>query len=233
VPYLRDVSVEEKAMLERYFKRGAIFRWQRPRNPMVPPDGSLVDKQTRSTPMTYIGTAADMGFSGHVDPTFDNAYRAAQGMTPGLVIRYKWLDYQAGRTVRTPIRTRPILTGPMSGCPIVRWTDAASGVTYVGHVGTIYGQPTVTQLVKQSIQPLLPATATGFSPANAWTQAAISANIVPGAPFASPEVCAFVTLNGDFYATVFYSVAGQSDAKYCGGSIRVTAAQGPALNALL
>lgn len=218
-------------MLETYFKRGAIFQWARPRNPIVPPDGTLVDSANPATVMTYIGTAADLGFGTHMEPAFTQGYRAANGMNPGMQVRYKWLDYQPGRTARIQIRNRNVLTGPMSGCPILRWQ--AGGITWVGHVGTIFGNAAVNALVRAAIQPQLPPTATGFNPAGAWPYGDLAANIIPGKPFGAAEVLAFVTSHGRFYATAFHSVSGKHDMKWCAGSRLVPPLQGAALTALL
>ena len=101
-------------MLERYFKKGNIFKWTRPPTTQVPLDGQVVDKVARTTPMSFVGTARDMGFGGMMDPT-------ATAVQSGKVINYRWLDYMPGRTAKVRIGNRNILTGPMSGCPIVRW----------------------------------------------------------------------------------------------------------------
>lgn len=153
-------------MLERYFKKGTIFKWTRPPTTQVPLDGIVADKVARTTPMTFIGTARDMGFDRMMDPTVTNLYLQQVGLRPGQPIKYRWLDYMPGRTAKVRIGNRNILTGPMSGCPIARWQ--AGGTNYVGHVGTLLGMPAKNLLVKQAFQAIAPPNTTGFNPAGAW-----------------------------------------------------------------
>ncbi|HLQ20617.1 MAG TPA: hypothetical protein VK146_16720 [Tabrizicola sp.] len=225
-------------MLEMYFKKGAVFEWTRPQTNIVPPDGALMDKQRRSTPMKFLGTIADMGFSSLMDAALPANYFSGVGLTPGTTIRYKWLDYAPGRTARVEIRTRDILTGPMSGCPILHWRQGAN--SYVGHVGTIFGNAPVNTLVKASIQPVLPATARGFNPAAPWPFAQISPMMGGKAMLSGPEILAYVTSGGVFYSTVFYALpnprSGMPDslsAKVCAGSVQCPPVMGAALQALL
>ncbi len=225
-------------MLERYFKKGAVFEWTRPQTNIVPPDGVLMDKQRRSTPMKFLGTAAEMGFSNLMDMTLPANYFSGIGLRPGTAIRYRWLDYAPGRTARVEIRARNILTGPMSGCPILHWRQGAN--TYVGHVGTIFGNAPVNALVKASIQPVLPQTAKGFNPAAPWTPGQIALMMGGNAKLSGPEILAFVTGGGLFYSTVFYALPdprpGMRDslsAKVCAGSVLCPPKMGPTLQALL
>jgi hypothetical protein len=223
-------------MLEKYFKKGAVFEWTRPQTIPVPPDGILMDRRQHSSPMTFIGTAAELGYSAMMDATLPANYFAGVGLTPGTAISYKWLEWAPGRTVRVPLRTRNVLTGPMSGCPILRWQQG--GQTYVGHVGTIFGNAPVNARVKASILPILPATATGFKPDFPVTT--LASMMTPPSPLSGPEVLAFVTRAGQFYTTVFFSLRnprpGMPDslsAKFCGGSILMPPLQGARLQALL
>ncbi len=212
-------------MLERYFKKGNIFKWTRPPTTQVPLDGQVVDKVARTTPMSFVGTARDMGFGGMMDPT-------ATAVQSGKVINYRWLDYMPGRTAKVRIGNRNILTGPMSGCPIVRWQ--AGGTNYVGHVGTLLGMPTQNLLVKQALLAVAPPNATGFNPAGAWTPTELMQIMrVPQSPFSGPQVLAFVTSRGRFYATAFYMVSGKYDFWFCAGSKRVPSLTGTALTGLL
>jgi hypothetical protein len=225
-------------MLEMYFKKGAVFEWTRPQTNIVPPDGALMDRQRHSTPMKFLGTVAELGFSSLLDTTLAPNYFSSIGLRPGMAIRYKWLDYAPGRTARVEMRTRDILTGPMSGCPILHWRQGAN--TYVGHVGTIYGNAPVNTLVKASIQPVLPHTARGFNPAAPWPYAQINLMMGGTARLSGPEVLAFVTTGGQFYSTVFYALpnprTGMPDslsAKVCAGSVLCPPQMGAALQALL
>lgn len=225
-------------MLERYFKKGAVFEWTRPQTNIVPPDGALMDKQRHSTPMKFLGTAAELGFSNLMDTTLPPNYFSGVGLRPGTTIQYKWLDYAPGRTARVELRTRNILTGPMSGCPILHWQQGAN--TYVGHVGTIFGNVAVNRLVKASIQPVLPPTAKGFNPAAPWPPGQIALMMGGNARLSGPEILAFVTSGGLFYSTVFYSLpnprSGMPDslsAKVCAGSALCPPVMGAALQALL
>lgn len=219
-------------MLERYFKKGTIFKWTRPPTTQVPLDGQIADKVVRTTPMTFIGTARDMGFGGMMDPAVTNLYLQQVGLQLNQRINYRWLDYMPGRTARVRIGRRNILTGPMSGCPIARWQAGAT--TYVGHVGTLLGMPIQNQLVKQAFQAVAPPNTTGFNPAGAWTPTELSQIMTaPGSPFSGPQILAFVTSRGHFYATAFFMVAGKYDRWYCAGSKLVAPLNGLALTALL
>ncbi len=219
-------------MLERYFKKGTIFKWTRPPTTQVPLDGIIADKVARTTPMTFIGTAGIMGFPGMMDPTVTPLYLQQVGLRPGQRITYRWLDYMPGRTAKVRIGRRNILTGPMSGCPIARWQ--AGGTTYVGHVGTLLGMPTENQLVKQAFQAVVSPNTTGFDPAGAWGPAELTQVMTtPSSPFSGPQILAFVTSRGRFYATVFFMVSHKYDHWYCAGSKLVAPLNGHALTALL
>jgi len=218
-------------MLEKYFKRGAIFRWTRPAINIVPPDGILADSQKVPTPMVFQGTTGDVAVRSAMDATLAPNYFATVGLAPGAPIRYKWCDYQPGRTARIAINKTNVLTGPMSGCKIVRWT--AGNTTYVGHVGTIHGMANVNTLVKGAIQPNFDAASTGFDPAAAWADQELTGNLGGPLEIGAMEVFAFVTARGKFFTTVFYTLGRSPDLKWCAGSREVPPTTGVAALALL
>lgn len=57
---------------------------------------------------------------------------------------FKWLPYYEG-DISATTQTCDVLTGPMSGCPLVRYLNA--GNIYVGHIGTVLGQVAVNAAV--------------------------------------------------------------------------------------
>lgn len=50
---------------------------------------------------------------------------------------FQWLSYSPGYLSYVSLNAYDVLTGPMSGCPIVLYKEGAH--TYVGHVGTVVG----------------------------------------------------------------------------------------------
>jgi len=64
---------------------------------------------------------------------------------PGKIHRnLKWLPYYEG-DISATTQTCDVLTGPMSGCPLVRYLHA--GQIHVGHIGTVLGQVAVNAAV--------------------------------------------------------------------------------------
>src|ERR1700761_2051975 len=122
-------------MIEKYFKLGVRFRWQKPNNVDGPRDGAIVDSLRPTSPLVYIGLGAV------VDPMLMHTHVSTIGLQMNTPIQHKWLDYTPGRTARVAMGPYDVLTGFMSGCIIARWTDR--GVNYVGHVGTVEENPAV------------------------------------------------------------------------------------------
>jgi hypothetical protein len=129
-------------MIEKYFRDGIRFKWNAPAALHQPMDGSVVDNTGTTSPMIYDGLESQL-----IDPHLRIFNVSTIGLTMRMHIQHVWLDYSLGRTSKCPIGPYDILTGFMSGCFIVRWTDR--GVRYVGHVGTIdKAQPTATLVNK-------------------------------------------------------------------------------------
>ncbi len=185
-------------MIEKYFVPGARFKWTIPAPVYQAMDGSIVDSQTASPQMTYDGLD-DQFLAGSMYGGLPNV--SAFGLRKGMQIQYQWLDYNLGRTARQPMGPYDVITGPMSGCLITRWTD--KGINYAGHVGTVDDRPAENKTVKSTYARDLAANATGFNPAAAITfgDASVLQRRFRVAP--SAKVCALVTTSGNFYALLF------------------------------
>lgn len=192
-------------MIEQYFRPGVRFLWTKPNDAVGPTDGSIVPSVMLANPMSYDGLD---GHAAVVDPALLAAHAAAVlGLAMGAPVPHVWLDYAPGRTAQRPVGGGDILTGYMSGCLIVRGTFG--GVPSALHVGTIDGQPAINQVVKRQLAQQLPADATAFNPAGAWTPGEIGTlqNRLGGAPVAAANVLALVTAAGVFHSILMFNVA--------------------------
>ncbi|HEY4356909.1 MAG TPA: hypothetical protein VGN16_14255 [Acidobacteriaceae bacterium] len=194
-------------MIEKYFKLGVRFHWQKPNNVDGPHDGAIVGGIRPTSPLTYIGLGCV------VDPMLMHTHVSAIGLQKNIPIQYKWLDYTPGRTARVPMGPYDVLTGFMSGCIIARWSDR--GVNYAGHVGTVEENPVVNRLVKRNFAFAMPKSTTGFSPLHAWLGeiADLSRRFTPPK---IPNICALVTTRGEFYSVVMFNDG--PNEYYCGGA---------------
>jgi hypothetical protein len=113
--------------------------------------------------------------------------------------------------------TSDTLTGPMSGCPIVTWTEA--GVRYVGHCGTDETKVDLNRKVKKSMKDVLSPDATGFFPAAAWPydDQVELVNKFKSKPIA--KVLALVTAAGTFHSICMLRLRWDAD-DWCVGGIR-------------
>lgn len=180
-------------MIEKYFKKGIRFNWNKSGNVDGTRDGAIVDGIRPTGEMTYIGLGEV------VDPILMTSHVSTFGLTKDMTIQHKWLDYTPGRTSRVPIGPYDVLTGYMSGCIIAKWYDR--GVNYVGHIGTVESDPTVNTLVKTTFGNAMPDNCTGFNPALAFTFNDLEAIMRETGSGSVPQICALVTTRGDFYAT--------------------------------
>ena len=147
-------------MIEKYFKKGVRFEWQKPADVGGPPDGAIVDGTRATAPMTYIG------LDRVVDPVLMQVHVSTFGLHRLMPIQHKWLEYAPGRTARVPIGPYDVLTGFMSGCIIARSTEG--GINYVAHIGTVVGNAQVNARVKQTYAAAMNRHTTGFNPADEW-----------------------------------------------------------------
>lgn len=63
-------------------------------------------------------------------------------------ITVSWLPYLAGFTTVVPITDRPVMTGKMSGCPLVLFT--IGGAKYLAHIGTSSEYPEKSEAAKEA-----------------------------------------------------------------------------------
>jgi hypothetical protein len=153
--------------IETWFKKGARFKWKAPSALTPAQDGSIVASPATASTMTF--DAAD----GRVITKIDTA--GWLGFNRNAVVPHTWLCYILGRTAYTPLNT-DVLTGFMSGCLIVQYTEA--GQRYVAHVGTVEtaakNQPPNSTVKSTFLAKIAGLSAgeqmqvKGYNPANAW-----------------------------------------------------------------
>jgi hypothetical protein len=117
-------------MIEQYFEKGLTYTWIPP-TPIStqPKDGAIVQSGNNTPPpLTYTGNnSVVLPYAGPPPAHF--------GLVPNMVIPYRWVNYVHGRTAYLLSHNTDVLTGPMSGCWICKWTE--QGQRHVGHVGTV------------------------------------------------------------------------------------------------
>ena len=145
-----------------------------------------------------------------------------------MAIPYMWCDYAQGRTAKKASGAQDVLTGFMSGCPIVRFNE---GGFKVGHIGTVQ-DPAVNLLVKNGARNFLATvnSVTGFFPAAAWATDQIPVAKKHGA---NPKVVALVTGAGDFYSILMLQDMKLLQQWVCGGIKKVPAMDYNAIRAAL
>jgi hypothetical protein len=151
-------------MIENYFFRGMRISWS-PHGEGLQKEDGLVEANPPlpPRPMTYRGVDMDLC----TGPALARRQHAlARGLRLGQQINSVWLLYKPGRTTTAPLGNVDVLTGFMSGCPIVTFT---TGRRLVAHVGTVANAPDTNQLVKETVRGILPNNARGFNPSGAWT----------------------------------------------------------------
>ena len=200
-------------MIEKYFLEGDRFAWNMPAavESGVNRDGKVVDSIRAASPMTYVGLSDVVGtqlMSSHV---------SSFGLKLGMAITYDWCDFATGRTARKPLGGKDILTGPMSGCYITRFSSG--GGSFVGHVGTV-GVPAVDALVKRTFGATMPQDATGFNPFHAWQNDMADVSRRHGKAI---QFVALVTTSGEFYAIAMMPDTKKLGEWVCGGTKKVPA----------
>ncbi len=190
-------------MIERYFRAGIRFLWNKPNDAVGALNGAIVPSVGAANPLTYDGLD---GHRAAVDQQF-LLVQVSQviGIQKGANVPHAWLDYAPGRTARLPAGGNDVLSGYMSGCLIARGTSG--GALSLFHVGTIDNNPGVNKTVKQAFARALPADATGFYPLAAWAESELTTiqNRLAGSAGA-PHVFALVTAGGAFHSIAMFQV---------------------------
>ena len=206
-------------MIENYLVPGIRLRWQLPvADTSGAKDGSIVDTPLRVSTMTYDGVG------GKIVGMFNAPNVNQIGLQMRMPIPHDWLVYKHGHTPRIR-RNRDILTGPMSGCWIVRWTDN-HGSKWVGHIGTVESSVIVSAAAKTGFRNAIPGfqKVRGYNPAGAWTPNEIAAQMtkLAGVPTHPPQlqIISLVTANGRFYSIMMFRL-GYGDEWVVGGIKRV------------
>jgi hypothetical protein len=185
-------------VIERYFVKGARFRWAPPSAITTQPmDGSLV--VTPPTPpgsMTYVGMDGEI-----VDFGLPNV--TTLGFKMNMVITYDWLCYVHGRTAKIA-SSSDVLTGFMSGCLIATWSD--TGGRWVGHIGTIESKgknepPNST--VKIGFSTTMPTNVRGYNPATAFGPEEIMPILAKCTGKPEVRIVSLVTPTSEFYSVLF------------------------------
>lgn len=196
-------------MIEKYFKAGIRFTWTKPQDvPVaVPQVGEFVDSARAATPMIYMGL--EPGKDGKLIDPYLRLYDVnTLGLRMRMPIQYAWLDYAHARTSRLPIGPYDVLTGFMSGCIIVHYSER--GVRYAGHVGTISDDVNgYNRILKRKFAFAMAKDTKGFNPAAAWDpsdQFRLSGLLVPQAQ--QTKIVALVTTTGDFYSILMMNSSG-------------------------
>lgn len=203
-------------MIEVFFFRGMRFSWDPHGVGAQGDDGNVeANPMLPARPMVYQGVDMDM-CTGPYPARRQLAINA--GLRLGSPINFSWLLYKPGRTVTAGLATTDVLTGFMSGCPIVTFTTQRR---LVAHVGTVANNAEVNTLVKQKIRAILPANARGFDPSGAWTTNDRAALMQQLRSPAIPQVVALVTSGGNFFSILVGKYPNQPQSYVIGGCVPV------------
>lgn len=205
-------------MIENYFFRGMRFSWNPHGEGQQMSDGIVeANPSLGARPMTYQGVDMDL-CTGPALARRQNAF--AQGLRLGLQINFAWLLYKPGRTTTIPLGGTDVLTGFMSGCPIVTLTTA---LKLVAHVGTVANAPETNQKVKQNFRSIMPNNAKGFNPSGAWSTNDRATLMQQLKSPAIPQVVALVTSAGSFYSILIGKYPNSQGSYVVGGIVPVPA----------
>ncbi|MBA3698102.1 MAG: hypothetical protein H0W78_04535 [Planctomycetes bacterium] len=189
-------------MIERYFRAGVRYLWNKPNDTGCPQTGPIINSSKAATPLTYDGLD---GNRAAVDPMLLTVnVTSVLGIAKGANIAHDWLDYAPGGIARLPTGGQDILTGYMSGCLIIRGTY--TGVMSAFHVGTIDNNPAVNRTVKRNFAQALPTDATGFSPAAVWPETNVILGRFGGPAKATPRIFGLITAAGAFHSILMFNV---------------------------
>lgn len=200
-------------MIERYFIKGATFRWAPPAAVSnQTKDGSIVVNPAGApAPMVYTGQSPKIAEDGIVHLTH-------LGLNPNMVVQYSWLSYVLGRTAKisTP---GDVMTGFMSGCWITTWTEG--GQRWVGHVGTVESagkNDPPNSTVKSTFRAAMGRDVRGYNPANAFAVPDIQTACTKVGTF-NPKIVSLVTSSNQFFAVLFIGIG--NNTWVCGGKKEV------------
>jgi hypothetical protein len=228
-------------LISKYFVKGTTFNWTPPTQiipPQVQQDGSIFASNITAPPaMTYAGVDASLPYGEGTGPMrtiwAKTHTPASRGLLPGTNVAYTWLNYVHGRTAFIQAAGGDVLTGFMSGCWIVVWTQG--GARHVGHIGTVDSSPknqppntTVKQAFRARFTGALPmgSNLTGFNPAAPWGLNEIM-NVCRemdplnyGQFTIRSKILALVTRNNHFYSMLMIERPG--NVWVCGGQKRIS-----------
>ena len=197
-------------MIEKYFRQGIRFRWTKPGDAYGPQDGAMVASGQAATPLIYDGLDGEL-----VDPSFLVTHVGGLGLTKGQPIPYAWLDYCPGRTASLPYGPYDVLTGYMSGCRLVAWSDR--GVRYVSHVGTINDNPAANRKVKRTFAFKMTRDAQGFNPLEFWPASEVAAVQRKFRTLPSPHIFGLITTSKIFYSVLMLRLSAN---EWCAGGVK-------------
>lgn len=200
-------------MIEKYFMLGVRFKWACPdADSSKRKDGSIIDNPHQA--------ASALVYDGMDGELYNLAapHVSTVGLSMRMNIPYSWLVYAHGHTTRLLVGG-DVLTGPMSGCLITKWTD--QGRRYVGHVGTVVDSLTINQKVKSTFSAAMPQNTTGFNPANAWDFGEISQKMTKFKTAPAAHIMALVTSGNQFYSILMFNLTGGQPNEWCVGGIKL------------
>lgn len=228
-------------MISKYFVKGTSFTWTPPAQVIPAPaqqDGAIIASSIMAPPvMTYAGIDVALPYgegNGPMRSLWAKTHTpASRGLVPGMIVPYTWLNYVHGRTAFIQAAGGDILTGFMSGCWIVVWTQA--GARHVGHIGTVDSAPKTqppNTTVKQGFRAMFTgpmpvgSSLKGFNPAAPWGLNEITSvcrEMDPrnyGQFTVRSKIMALVTRNDHFYSMLMVERPG--NVWVCGGYKRIS-----------
>ncbi len=225
-------------MISKYFVKGTTYTWAAPTSiSNVPRDGTIVASGHSPGPaMTYAGLDGEIVYGPMPGPLAKIYAKTtpptSHGLNANQNVPYVWVDYVLGRTAYQQTAGIDVLTGFMSGCWIVTWTEG--GNRYVGHVGTVESAPkdappnsTVKNTFANKFTGPAPAAShlKGFNPAGAWNMGEITSVCKEsttnwGNYCGNAKIMALVTRNDHFYSVLMIKSA--VNTWICGGAKRVS-----------
>lgn len=208
--------------IETWFKLGARFKWMAPgADASAPKDGTIVANPATASNLTF--DAADARLITTID------VKGWLGFTRNAAVPHTWLRYIHGRTAYLPLNT-DVLTGFMSGCLIVRWTQG--GNRYIAHVGTVESagknQPpnsTVKTNFLNRLAGLSPGEKLqvgGYNPAAAWDLNEISP-LQSKFKKGQSKIVSLTTLQGQFHSILMIKSTDEPNVWVSGGYKQCTA----------
>ena len=235
-------------MISKYFVKGTTYNWTAPTSLNPNQDGTVVvSGQSPGPAMTYAGLDNEIVYGPMPGPLAAMYKRttspASLGLNANQNVPYVWVNYVLGRTAYQQTAGTDVLTGFMSGCWIVTWTEA--GNRHVGHIGTVESaakdQPpnsTVKATFSNKFTGAAPVGSQlkGFNPAAAWNMGDIKSVCKEagqnwGNLAGNAKLMALVTQNDHFYTVLI--IRKSPNLWICGGAKRVSGeAQAGVLHAL-